>query len=107
MTTKPTTDRAGGTILKVIDALDHPHGGRILRVRLDEGAPPTRRALKGARLRAVGPEGEERDVQVLGFAVTGGKVSDRRLRQAGRVDLHVEEVGAGPPVSLQWRLHLG
>lgn len=92
----------GQTRLKVIDALDHPHGGRILRLRLLEGAPPTVRALRGATLSATGPRGEERRLRVLGFPVTGGKVSDGRIRESGRIDLHIEEEGDGVPVDLTW-----
>jgi len=89
----------------VIDALDHPHGGRILRVRADGESRPSVRKLKGARFRAVSPEGVERSVRVLDFAVFGGKPSDERLRRTGRVDLRVEELDTGPSVSLTWRLH--
>lgn len=92
----------GQTTLKVIDALDHPHGGRILRLRLLEGQAPTVRSLRGATLRAEGPRGEKRTLQVLGFPVTGGKVSDSRIEETGRVDLHVEEEGDGVPVNLTW-----
>lgn len=90
------------TALKVVDALDHPHGGRILRLRLLEGSPPTIRALKGAQLQALGPRGDVRTFRVLGFPLTGGKMSDARIRETGRVDLHVEEEGEGVPISLTW-----
>jgi hypothetical protein len=90
------------TALKVVDALDHPHGGRILRLRLLQGAPPSKRALKGAQLSATGPRGEARTFRVLGFPLTGGKLSDARIRETGRVDVHVEEQGEGVPISLTW-----
>lgn len=93
------------TFFKVLDALDHPHGGRILRVRLGKGDAPSVGELKGARLPAEGPDGERATVRVLGFALTGGRVTNRRLAETGRVDLHVEEEEGGP-VSLQWRLLL-
>jgi hypothetical protein len=99
-----TNEQTKPTAFTVIDALDHPHGGRILRVRLLKGDPPTLRQLRGARLRAEGPDGEKTEVEVLGFTLLGGKISDRRLRKTGRVDLHVRETAAGPPVSLRWRL---
>jgi hypothetical protein len=94
------------TALRVIDALDHPHGGRILRLRLAEGDPPTAKGLKGATLVATGPRGEERTVRVLGFPVFYGKVSDARIRETGRIDVHVEEEGEGIPVSLTWSVRL-
>lgn len=90
---------------RVIDALDHPHGGRILRVRLQGGSPvPTLRQIRGSRMRAVAPDGSESFVKVLGFPVLGGRVSSRRLEESGRLDLHVEEEPGGTPVSLRWTL---
>jgi hypothetical protein len=91
-------------LLRVIDALDHPHGGRILRTRLAGDAVPALGELKGARFRARSPEGDERSIRVLGFPITGGKPSSRRIRETGRVDLHVEEAGEGVSVGLQWEL---
>lgn len=92
----------GQTSLKVIDVLDHPHGGRILRLRLLDGPAPTVRSLRGATLQARGPRGQERPIRVLGFPVTGGKVSDGRIRESGRIDLHIEEEGEGVPLDLAW-----
>jgi hypothetical protein len=92
----------GQTKLRVIDALDHPHGGRILRLRLMEGDAPRVRDLRGTTLRATGPRGQERTARVLGFAAFGGRPSDDRLRETGRVDVHVEEEGEGDPVGLTW-----
>lgn len=89
---------------RVIDALDHPHGGRILRMRLAAGDPPTVRALRGARLRAWSPGGEERELRVLGLPVFQGKVTDRRLRETGRVDVVVEQEGSGTPVDITWEV---
>lgn len=94
----------GQTRLKVIDALDHPHGGRILRLRLVDGEAPAAKALKGAKLSASGPRGETRDFRVLRFPLTYGKVSDARIRETGRIDVLVEEEGEGPPIDLQWEI---
>ncbi|TVP75253.1 MAG: hypothetical protein EA352_08705 [Gemmatimonadales bacterium] len=89
----------------MIDALDHPHGGRILRLRLLEGEAPSVKQLKGARLSAKGPRGESRDFRVLSFPLMGGKVSDKRIRDTGRVDVLVEEEGEdGPSIDLQWEV---
>ncbi|TVP46511.1 MAG: hypothetical protein EA350_06925 [Gemmatimonadales bacterium] len=83
--------------------MDHPHGGRVLRLRHVEGEPPTVKGLSGATFRATGPRGESRTFKVLGFPVMGGKVSDSRIRETGRIDVHVaEEEGEGAPVSLTW-----
>lgn len=93
-------------IFKVIDALDHPHGGRILRLRLQQGDAPSVRDLRGARLRAVSPEGDERVVEVEDFALTGGKPSDERLARTGRADVHVYDADGktSPPVALDWTI---
>ena len=92
-------------VFRVIDALDAPHGGRILRLQLQEGAAPRVRDLKRSRLTATAPDGTRRSVTVTGFAVFGGKVSDRRLSDTGRVDVHVQEDGTdAPSVSMKWLL---
>lgn len=87
---------------RVLDALDAPHGGRILRLRLQDGDAPSVKELKGARMRAVSPEGVERAFEVTGFALFGGTPSDDRLARTGKIDVHVEEEGEGPPISLRW-----
>lgn len=90
----------------VIDAMDAPHRGRIVRLRLQGGRPPTLRELKGARLRARSPKGEEEVLRVMGFFLPGGRPSDARLSRTGRVDLVVEgENGTGRPrVSTRWEI---
>ena len=95
---------ASSPIFRVIDAFDGPHAGRILRLRLERGDTPTVRSLKGARLRAVSPDGAERFVRVDGFPMFGGKPSDDRLRRTGRIDVHVTAEGEGSPVGLRWEI---
>ena len=99
----PTPQSPSATFL-VVDAMLAPHGGRILRLSLKSGQAPSIKELKGARMRAVSPDGaDERMLRVEGFAVFGGKPSDRRLSRTGRVDVHVsEESGDGPDISLGW-----
>lgn len=84
--------------------MEHPHGGAILRLRLQEGDPPSVGRLKNARLQAVSPDGDERVVQVEGFAALGGKPSDARLARTGRADLHVvEDDGKDEPrIEIGW-----
>jgi hypothetical protein len=99
--------RTQSATFRVLDALEGPHGGRILRLRLQSGDPPSIKALKGARMKAVSPDGsEERFFRVDGFAVFGGRPSDARLARTGRVDVHVLEEGAphDPPISLRWEV---
>ncbi len=92
-------------VFRVIDALDAPHGGRILRLQLQDGPPPRVRDLKGSRLTATAPDGSRRSVTVKGFAAFGGRVSDRRLAETGRIDVHVREDASDvQPVSIKWLL---
>lgn len=92
---------------RVLDALEGPHGGVILRLRLQSGEAPSIRALKGARVKAVSPDGsQERFFRVEGFAVFGGRPSDARLARTGRVDVHVTPEGSAEDsaVSLRWEV---
>ena len=93
-----------GQVFRVLDAMDAPHSGRILRLRLQSGEPPSIKSLKGAEMRAVSPDGDECRIRVEGFAVFGGKPSDDRLARTGRVDLHVEEIDDGGPIGLRWEV---
>lgn len=99
-----TTQGAGQPTFRVLDAMDAPHGGRIVRLRLQTGEAPRIGALKGARLKATSADGRtSTTLQVRGFAVFGGRPSDERLSRTGRIDLHVDEV-SGPPVGLRWEV---
>ncbi len=83
-------------MFRVIDAYDHPHGGRILRLRLGAGQAPGLRELKGHYLVAALDEGDSCRLRVAGFAVSGGRPSHARLARTGRIDVHVTGDGAGP-----------
>lgn len=103
------SDRSA-TVFRVLDALDAPHGGRILRLRLQSGETPSVRDLRGACIRAVSPGGDERSGRVEGFALFGGKPSDDRLARTGRVDVRVvDEDGQreGPPIDRKWEVRVG
>jgi len=95
-----------GTTLLVVDALDHPHGGRILRVRVTDGEAPSIRSLRGSVLEAVSPRGEESAVRVVGFPLFGGKPTDSRAQATRRLDLIVEPAGDGMPVGLRWEIRI-
>lgn len=95
--------RRGVTFL-VLDAMDAPHFGRILRLRLQSGEAPSIKSLKGAEMLATSPGGEECRIRVDGFAVFGGKPSNDRLARTGRIDLHVEELDDGGPIDLRWEV---
>lgn len=92
----------GTASFKILDVLDHPHGGRLLKLQLQEGDAPTVRELRNARLRAVSPDGDERMVKVEGFAAMGGIPSDARLARTGRADLHVYPEEDDWAIGLRW-----
>jgi hypothetical protein len=92
-----------GVSFRVLDAMDAPHTGRILRLRLQGGEAPSIKSLKGSEMTASGPDGASCRFRVLGFALFGGKPSNERFARTGRVDVHVEELEGGP-VGLQWEV---
>jgi hypothetical protein len=102
-----TSSRNQPATFRVLDVMSGPHGGKILRLRLQSGEAPSVKALKGARLKAVSPDGaSERYLRVDGFALFGGRPSDARLARSGRVDVHVidEDASGTAPVSLRWEV---
>ena len=84
-----TTSAPPKATYRVIDAYDHPHGGRILRLRLGKGEALRVKELKGCAMIATSPDGVEEQITVGGFALFGGRPSDSRLARTGRVDVHV------------------
>jgi len=97
-----STATRSGVTFSVLDAMDAPHSGRILRLRLQSGEAPSVRSLRGAEMIATAPDGRECRVRVKGFAVFGGKPSDDRLMRTGRVDVQVDELGPEGPVGISW-----
>jgi len=104
MSTGTTAGR--GVVFRVLDAMDAPHNGRILRLRLQAGEAPPVKSLKGARLRATARDGRTASARVDGFALFGGRPSDERLARTGRVDVHVVDEDGDGPISLQWEVTL-
>ena len=91
--------RAAKAVFKIIDAHDHPHGGRILRLRLLKGEAPAVKELRGASMLCTSPSGDQETVTIEGFAVFGGRPTDARFARTGRIDIHVPAEGedeAGP-----------
>ena len=94
-------------VYRVIDAMDAPHGGRILRLKLIEGDAPSPREVKGARYEATSPDGTSRcALRVDGFAVFGGRPSSDRIERTGRVDVHVfaENQDDASQIGLKWEV---
>lgn len=98
-----TSKQGFKAVFDVIDTHDHPHGGRILRLRLRRGEALTVGELKGSGLVAKAANGREIAVRPKGFAVFGGKLSDRRLARTGRVDIHAAGQGIGE-VDVGWEV---
>lgn len=98
------TTTASAVVFRVLDAMNGPHSGRILRLRLHSGEAPSVSDLKGAEMLATGPEGGRCRFKVTGFAVFGGKPSNDRITRTGRVDVHVEELDDGGPIGLRWEV---
>ncbi len=92
----------------VLDAMDSPGDGQILRLRLESGETSLR-SLKGARLVATSPDGAKHDLRVKSFVLFGGKPSEARFSRTGRVDVHVAPANGGghDRVGLQWEVALG
>ncbi len=102
MSTGTATGR--GVVFRVLDAMDAPHTGRILRLRLQAGEAPPIKSLKGATLRATAPDGRTASARVDGFALFGGRPTDERLARTGRVDVHVTGEEGDGPISMQWEV---
>ena len=104
MSTQTQSHRVG---FKVIDVMDAPHGGWILRLRLQSGESPSLKELRGSRMEMRSPGGATLPVIVKSFAIFGGKPTDDRVTRSGRLDLHVEPTEAGaraPSVVDRWEL---
>lgn len=100
-----TPDQQGGTPrFRVIDALDAPHFGQILRLRLQSGATPLLKAMKGGRFTARSPEGAEVTVRVMGFSTINGKPNQGRFARTGRVDVVATLEDESRKVATRWTL---
>lgn len=101
MTPEPQT---GAPVFRVIDAMDAPYSGQILRLRLLSGRTPTLKEMKGGRFKARSPKGDEASIKVTGFSLAYGKPNQARFARTGRVDVLSEMDEGEEKVSLQWTL---
>ena len=103
MKTVPGNQKA---IFRVLDSMEAPHGGWLLKLRFEAGDAPSLRELKGATLSVAPPHGAPSfDVKVRGFPLFGGHPSDDRLHRTGRVDLHVTILDESQrSIGLQWKV---
>lgn len=98
------TTTAGAVVFRVLDAMNGPHSGRILRLRIQTGEAPSISSLKGSEMVATGPDGNRCRFKITGFVVFGGKPSNDRLTRTGRVDVHIDELDDGGPIGLRWEV---
>jgi hypothetical protein len=96
--------QTGAPVFRVIDAMDGPHFGQILRLRLLSGRTPALKEVKGGTFKGRSPSGEESTVTVQGLSMVNGKASQARFARTGRVDVIAMVEGEGPKVSIQWTL---
>lgn len=100
-----TAEKQSGTpVFRVIDALDAPYKGQILRLRLQTGQTPTLKSMKGGTFTATSPDGDEVKLTVMSFSLIGGKPSQSRFERTGRLDVVAVSENGSAPVSLQWTL---
>jgi hypothetical protein len=99
-----TAEENHKAIFRVLDSMDAPHGGKLLKLRFESGDTPATCEIKGATLLLASPDGEAScTVRVEAFALFGGRPSDDRLRRTGRVDIHVSEVeGNADNIGPKW-----
>lgn len=89
----------------VVNVMDVPLRGVLLRLRLQEGVPSLRELGPGRRLLLRSPAGEEREVRVLDFSVTGGRATQSRLERMRELDVIVARDDAwsdGRPIRIGW-----
>ena len=100
-----TPDQQEGTpVFRVIDALDAPYYGQILRLRLLSGRTPSLKEIKGGTFRARSPKGDETTVRASNFPMINGKPNQDRFSRTGRVDVVATSQAEAPKVGLQWTL---
>lgn len=91
-------------MFRVINAMDAPYFGQVLRLRLVSGRTPALKEVKGSRFKGTSPEGEEGTVKITAFPLIGGKPSQARFARTGRLDVIAESEGPGAKVEIQWTL---
>jgi hypothetical protein len=96
--------QTGTPVFRVIDAMDAPLFGLILKLRLQSGRTPALKEVKGGLFNARSPEGEEATVRITNFAMTNGKPNQARFGRTGRIEVVATSEPETPRVSLKWTL---
>jgi hypothetical protein len=90
---------------RVSDAYAVPLRGWILRLKLLDGSFEPGMLKPGAPLRLVAPDGEDREVSVLGLAATAGNQTRERVDTYSEFDIVIpaeDAVRDGKAVTLGW-----
>lgn len=82
--------------LRVLDVMEHPHGGWLIRLRVENGEPPTTSDLRSDGLSLEVADGSAHHFNVGAFPLMGGDASDARIKSTGRVDVHGEWADGEP-----------
>ncbi|HEX6938120.1 MAG TPA: hypothetical protein VF158_01815 [Longimicrobiales bacterium] len=102
-----TGSKGGSFRFRVSDAVEVPHRGMLLRLRLMEGLPSIAELGPGRYLRLRAPDGAERWVQVLDFAIVGGRPTQARLERTRELDVVVPMADAhrdGRTIEIGWQV---
>jgi hypothetical protein len=100
--------RTASVVFKVLDVMAGPHGGWLMRLRLQSGDTPTLKSLKGTRMRLECSDGRSREVTLKGYPMMGGKPTDARFARSGRIDVQAVPSDGGdadpPHFTGSWEL---
>jgi hypothetical protein len=74
----------------VSDALEMPHRGFLLRLRVSEGSPQVGSLGVGESFLLIAPDGRERVVRIADHSVTAGRLTQERLDRVREVDVLID-----------------
>lgn len=98
---KGKNESGGAFRFRVSDVVDVPLRGTLLRLRLVDGTPSMSDLGVGAVLKLHARDGTEREVRIVGHAVTGGAATQRRLERVREVDVLIDDAAA-EAVEIGW-----
>jgi hypothetical protein len=90
---------------RVSDAYFVPLRGWMLRLKLLDGSFEPSMLKPGSTIRLRAPDGEERQISVLGLGATGGRQKQTRVDTYGEFDIVISQADAvqdDRPIELGW-----
>jgi hypothetical protein len=90
---------------RVSDAYAVPLRGWLLRLKLLDGSFEPGMLKPGTSLKLTAPDGEDREVAVVGLAATAGRQTQKRVDAYSEFDIviaNADAVREGKPVALGW-----